>query len=1245
MVRLIEIVAIYCLSFIFSFFATGALGVPTRPCEARPLNETYNITDSIQCDKYYECSEGNVTTKFCEHGFRFSDLYESCEVPNTVNCTGRDFNPRALLKPETCGREDGLFLCKYGKECVSAGQVCDGNFDCLDASDEFPNCEMSCNKTLCAHKCLPNPDLSINGSCFCDSGYSISLSNKSDCVDINECQIFGSCSHHCNNTKGSFQCSCMEGFKLGDNNRTCEAKDPKWKLIYATKSDVGMISRSTSGRERISQITHNDGRPVGITYDARNNLTYWTDASPYSEAIYRGTLDGKKIEVVADSGLLLPEGIAFDWITGNIYFADSNLSHIAVCRNDTNFCSVLIQERIDKPRDIALHPNEGIMFWTDWGNSPAIMRAGMDGSSPLAIVSTDLKWPNGIAVDQGNSRIYWVDANLDRIESSFFDGNDRQIVVAPRRRHPFGVDVFGDRIFWSDWSSHEIKSADKFTGLNSKVHVIDTYTLMNGVALFHVANQPIQRTNPCVNARCSHICTISPLRSFRCFCPVGMVLDDNDQRSCVEPDGLPKLVVAFKSTLKTMRFNSIGTEIFDSITLPQIKSISAVVYNPVNNTIIISDTGAKKIYEYSFTRKRLTVLIDQHLDSVKGMDIDPIGENLYWIDAGKQTVEVMSFRTRARTVLMHGAETLLDILVVPEIRSLFFARMGKRGGKIYKMQMTGYSISVIQRVGDKEPVALTYDNDFGNILWADKVYRSIESLSPDGQSNAVTVKHIGAPFDVVKYGNQIFWTDMFTQELKFLTFEGPNYIRHIRLGSFENNSSTSSNGTNFLGKMTVINRDISHLEEMRKTHECSYMNAKKKGCSHICLVSVGEVDGVCRCPEGLTLDQDGITCIKPSTCAQDQFTCSDGNCISTLYICDGIPDCSHNDDEVNCNQTNCAEGNFKCESNGVCVPGHWVCDGEQDCAEGEDEKNCTFIPCNEDFDFRCESTGRCIPKSWKCDHAFDCPGDDSDERGCNFTCPDGFFQCTTTQQCVMGEWVCDKEKDCDDGSDEMQNCADVTCPGDQFACNSGKCIGKHLICDGNPNCAESEDEQDCAPKGRTNRIEQSNVTIPFTPSESISDSDSSGSGTTVAIVFGTLIIIVLVAVIIALVLHKRNIQPKVLVRPYVQQWNKYIHEPARRMFSDGRGQQKLDCEKNVYDEVYAGGSATYYNTAVYEEVDGETEFETETSHEKRSQRDAAARSFADSGILASERESLYEEAEDCGSHYVSYNQKDKLLSN
>lgn len=70
-----------------------------------------------------------------------------------------------------------------------------------------------------------------------------------------------------------------------------------------------------------------------------------------------------------------------------------------------------------------------------------------------------------------------------------------------------------------------------------------------------------------------------------------------------------------------MRFNSIGREVFNTVTFSQLKTITAVTYNPVNNSIILSDSPSKKIYEYNIKRNRLTVLIDQHLDMVKGMDI------------------------------------------------------------------------------------------------------------------------------------------------------------------------------------------------------------------------------------------------------------------------------------------------------------------------------------------------------------------------------------------------------------------------------------------------------------------------------------------------------------------------------------------------------------------------------------------------------------------------------------------------
>ena len=39
-------------------------------------------------------------------------------------------------------------------------------------------------------------------------------------IDINECEL-GYCNHFCNNTEGSFICSCQDGYALDVDNRTC----------------------------------------------------------------------------------------------------------------------------------------------------------------------------------------------------------------------------------------------------------------------------------------------------------------------------------------------------------------------------------------------------------------------------------------------------------------------------------------------------------------------------------------------------------------------------------------------------------------------------------------------------------------------------------------------------------------------------------------------------------------------------------------------------------------------------------------------------------------------------------------------------------------------------------------------------------------------------------------------------------------------------------------------------------------
>lgn len=49
-----------------------------------------------------------------------------------------------------------------------------------------------------------------------------------DNIDVNECEngFSGGCGQICNNTVGSFECSCNAGFELGSDGFLCLGKGP-----------------------------------------------------------------------------------------------------------------------------------------------------------------------------------------------------------------------------------------------------------------------------------------------------------------------------------------------------------------------------------------------------------------------------------------------------------------------------------------------------------------------------------------------------------------------------------------------------------------------------------------------------------------------------------------------------------------------------------------------------------------------------------------------------------------------------------------------------------------------------------------------------------------------------------------------------------------------------------------------------------------------------------------------------------
>ncbi|XP_030848776.1 uncharacterized protein LOC105442945 isoform X22 [Strongylocentrotus purpuratus] len=103
-------------------------------------------------------------------------------------------------------------------------------------------------------------------------------------------------------------------------------------------------------------------------------------------------------------------------------------------------------------------------------------------------------------------------------------------------------------------------------------------------------------------------------------------------------------------------------------------------------------------------------------------------------------------------------------------------------------------------------------------------------------------------------------------------------------------------------------------------------------------------------------------------CSPGDFQCWDGSCIPGYWYCDQIPDCSNQEDEAYCDSWNsessytgwtpepypwsstdgCTPDEFQCWD-GFCIPDYWRCDGMQDCTFNEDEDFCEDYGSSSDY--------------------------------------------------------------------------------------------------------------------------------------------------------------------------------------------------------------------------------------------------------------------------------------------------------
>ena len=237
-------------------------------------------------------------------------------------------------------------------------------------------------------------------------------------------------------------------------------------LLVSNTSDILAVDyKAAAVRSIISGLT----RAVAIDVHFSLGYIFWSDVT--EKNIKRFRIDIASTTTII-TGIGVCDGLAVDWKASELYWTDTTFDTISVSDldgdNQRTLISSSLNEPLNEPRAITLDLDSGLMIWTDWGANPKIERASLSGSQRLAIITTNLHWPNGIELDRGNKRIFWVDAHVtgyDKVESVDYNGNNRKLLYQQQYLHPFDVALIPPFLFFTDWvANKEVHQLDALTG-------------------------------------------------------------------------------------------------------------------------------------------------------------------------------------------------------------------------------------------------------------------------------------------------------------------------------------------------------------------------------------------------------------------------------------------------------------------------------------------------------------------------------------------------------------------------------------------------------------------------------------------------------------------------------------------------------------------------------------------------------------------------------------------------------------
>ncbi|KAF7704087.1 hypothetical protein HF521_021159 [Silurus meridionalis] len=224
-------------------------------------------------------------------------------------------------------------------------------------------------------------------------------------------------------------------------------------LLYAQGQQIGALplNGTRMDKERSSVLLSLHGSiVVGIDYDCRERKVYWTDLA--GRTISRAGLEpGSEPEILINTGLMSPEGLAVDIARRRMFWVDSTPDKIETAKLDGSDRRVLFNTDLVNPRAIIVDSLSGTLYWTDWNReAPKIESATVEGQNRRVLVRDGIGLPNALTIDSTTRRICWADAGTKRLECIAPDGTGRRVIHS-NLNYPFSMVFYTNHFYFTDW--------------------------------------------------------------------------------------------------------------------------------------------------------------------------------------------------------------------------------------------------------------------------------------------------------------------------------------------------------------------------------------------------------------------------------------------------------------------------------------------------------------------------------------------------------------------------------------------------------------------------------------------------------------------------------------------------------------------------------------------------------------------------------------------------------------------------